>query len=71
LDDFTRSCLLLFVLLNPFTMSVYLRDLVKNLDTATLARQPARAGVISFLVFATFAVAGASLPPSLSRRSWS
>jgi small neutral amino acid transporter SnatA (MarC family) len=58
LDDFTRSCLLLFVLLNPFTMSVYLRDLVKALDTATLARQLARAGVISFLVFATFAVAG-------------
>ncbi len=58
MDDFTRSCLLLFVLLNPFTMSVYLRDLVKNLDTATLAQQLARAGVISFLVFATFAVAG-------------
>lgn len=58
MDDFTRSCLLLFVLLNPFTMSVYLRDLVRVLDAATLARQLVRAAVISFLVFATFALAG-------------
>jgi small neutral amino acid transporter SnatA (MarC family) len=57
-DAFTRSCLLLFVLLNPFTMSVYLRDLMKGLDMATLARQLLRAAAISFVVFATFAVTG-------------
>lgn len=57
-DAFTRSVLLLFVLLNPFTLSVYLSDLMKALDLATLARQLVRAAVISFAVFATFAVVG-------------
>lgn len=58
MDDFTRSCLLLFVLLNPFTMSVYLADLVKRLDAAALAQQLVRAAIVSFAVFAIFAVAG-------------
>jgi multiple antibiotic resistance protein len=58
LDSFTRSVLLLFVLLNPFTMSVYLRDLMRVLETQDLARQLLRAGIISFIVFATFALAG-------------
>jgi multiple antibiotic resistance protein len=57
-DAFTRSVLLLFVLLNPFTMSVYLSDLMKGLDLSSLARQLLRAAVISFVVFATFAVTG-------------
>ncbi len=32
MDDFTKSVLLLFVLLNPFIMSVYLIRLVRALD---------------------------------------
>jgi multiple antibiotic resistance protein len=58
MDDFTRSCLLLFVLLNPFTMSVYLRDVLRGLDFAPLAHQLLRAGAISFVVFALFATVG-------------
>lgn len=58
MDDFTRSSLLLFVLLNPFTMSVYLRDLVRSAELATLAHQLVRAALISYAVFAVFAIAG-------------
>lgn len=58
MDDFTRSTLLLFVLLNPFTMSVYLDDLIKALDPANLARQLVRAGIFSYVVFTLFAVTG-------------
>lgn len=58
MDTFTRSCLLLFVLLNPFTMSVYLRDVLQKLEILPLARQLFRAGAISFVVFVVFALAG-------------
>lgn len=57
-DQFTRSCLLLFVLLNPFTMSVYLRDLIHELELVPLSKQLLRAGIISFLVFVLFATSG-------------
>ena len=58
LSSFTRSFLLLFVLLNPFLMSVYLAELIKALDVRTFAQQLGRAAVISFVVFALFAWAG-------------
>lgn len=58
MDSFSKSWLLLFVLLNPFTMSVYLMGLMQSLDARMLARQLFRAGLISFVVFVIFAWAG-------------
>ena len=58
LSSFTRSFLLLFVLLNPFLMSVYLVEVIKALDLRSFVQQLGRAAVISFVVFALFAWAG-------------
>ena len=58
MDSFARSFLLLFVLLNPFVMSVYLLELVRTLERRRFARQLTRASVISFIVFVAFAWAG-------------
>jgi multiple antibiotic resistance protein len=61
LDSFTRSFLMLFVLLNPFILSVYLLELVKALSFHRFAAQLLRASIISFVVFATFALTGDAL----------
>jgi multiple antibiotic resistance protein len=61
MDLFVRSFLLLFVLLNPFILSVYLGELVTALDLRHFGRQLARAMIISFVVFAAFAWAGEAL----------
>lgn len=58
MDTFSRSLLLLFVLLNPFIMSVYLMELVKGLTFSYFARQLIRAGMISFTIFLLFAWTG-------------
>jgi multiple antibiotic resistance protein len=58
MDTFTKSLLLLFVLLNPFIMSVYLLGLIRSLDGRVLARQLLRGGLISLVVFVVFAWAG-------------
>lgn len=55
---FTESFLLLFVLLNPFIMSVYLIGLVRELSFRDFAAQLLRAGLISLPVFLAFAWAG-------------
>ena len=39
MDTFTKLFLLLFVLLNPFIMSVYLMELIKALEFPDLANQ--------------------------------
>lgn len=58
MNAFTESLLLVFVLLNPFIMSIYLLELVKGLDPGAFSRPLLRAGVISFVVFALFALTG-------------
>jgi len=58
MDSFIRAFLLLFVLLNPFIMSVYLGELVSDLDLRTLARHLLRGAGISLIVFLFFAWAG-------------
>jgi multiple antibiotic resistance protein len=49
---------LLFVLLNPFLMSVYLGELVHSMTVAVFARIVIRAGLIAALVFIVFAIFG-------------
>lgn len=58
MNAFVESALLVFVLLNPFIMSVYLLELVKGLESRAFSIQLLRAGIISFVVFALFALAG-------------
>jgi len=55
---FVESATLLFVLLNPFLLSIYLLDLVQKLTPGSLAKVLSRAALISLLAFSAFAVAG-------------
>jgi len=57
-EQFIKSVLLLFVLLNPPLMTVYLIDLIRGLDRATFNRVLLRGGAISAAVFAAFALTG-------------
>jgi multiple antibiotic resistance protein len=56
--DIIRSWALLFVLLNPFLVSIYLTDVVEKLPRATFLRVLLRAGLIAGIVFICFALLG-------------
>jgi len=58
MDQFTRSILLMFVLLNPFILSVYLIDVIRDLTFPILARHLIRAAIVSLVAFWTFAILG-------------
>lgn len=58
MELFLKSSLLLFVLLNPFILSVYLIELIKGMEFRDFAQQLIRAALISFVVFVLFAWAG-------------
>ena len=58
MDEFFQSMLLIFVLLNPFIMSVYLLSLIKEVSFGQFTRIMVRAGLISFCVFFLFAWLG-------------
>ncbi len=55
---FVESAVLLFVLLNPFLLCIYLLDLIQQLDGRGFGRVLLRASVISGVVFVAFACAG-------------
>lgn len=55
---FIKSAWLLFLLLNPFLMSVYLMALIRDVDRQTFALVMRRAHFLSFIVFSLFAVFG-------------
>lgn len=58
MDEFIKSSTFLFVLLNPFLMSIYLLDLIEELDGKTFARVLVRGTFISGIVFSVFALCG-------------
>ena len=58
MDQYIRSFLLLFALLNPFLMSIYLLDLIHDLDGRVFARVLIRGSLIATTVFALFAWGG-------------
>jgi multiple antibiotic resistance protein len=58
MTDIIRSWALLFVLLNPFLVSIYLTDVVEKLPRATFIQVLIRAGIIAGLVFVCFALLG-------------
>ncbi len=53
-----ESAVLLFVLLNPFLLCIYLLELIQELDVRRFGRVLVRAAVISGAVFVFFACAG-------------
>ena len=58
MGDFVSSFTLLFLLLNPFLLIIYLTDLVQEQDLGSFFRILLRAGVISGVVFTIFALLG-------------
>jgi small neutral amino acid transporter SnatA (MarC family) len=60
-DTHVASALLLFGLLNPFLMSVYLIDLITDLPRTLFVRVLARGALISSIVFSFFAWTGDAL----------
>ncbi len=58
MDNFTDTFLLFFVLLNPFTLSIYLLEVIKGLDLFQFSKQLLWAACISLLAFTGFALAG-------------
>lgn len=59
--DFISSATLLLTLLNPFLVIVYLVDVVQKLEQEKFHRVLVRAGVISIVVFCSFAILGDSI----------
>lgn len=58
LETHVATALLLFALLNPFLMSIYLLDLITDLPRAIFVKVLARGALISALVFSVFAWSG-------------
>lgn len=58
MSQFLQSTLFLFILLNPFLMSVFLLELLRELPPSDFLRVLLRASVISGAVFALFALGG-------------
>lgn len=58
MTDFYRSAILLLVLLNPFALSIYLVEILRNHSSKVVGRIVFRACLISWSVFAIFAIAG-------------
>jgi small neutral amino acid transporter SnatA (MarC family) len=58
MTDIIQSSLLLFTLLNPFLVIVYLIDVVQKLEKVQFRRVLLRAGLIATVVFCAFAVIG-------------
>ncbi len=56
--DFIRSTTLLFMLLNPFLMVVYMIDVFDKLPMPTFRNVIIRAGIISIIVFSVSAMLG-------------
>lgn len=59
--NFAKSFAFMFVLLNPFLMSIYLQDLLQSLSTAEFLKVLTRGSIISFVVFMLFAWSGDKL----------
>ncbi|MBN1379839.1 MAG: MarC family protein [Gammaproteobacteria bacterium] len=59
--ELLRSASILFVLLNPFLMSIYLISLIKELSLREFIKVMIRAHLISGIAFVIFAMAGESI----------
>jgi len=57
-DIILKSAILFFVLLNPFLMSIYLLDIIQEVELKTFARIILRATIISLVAFSLFVLGG-------------
>lgn len=57
-SDLIDSVILLFLLLNPFLIIIYIIELVQDSSAVEFWKIVLRAGIISFLVFSIFAILG-------------
>ena len=71
MNEIIRSVLFLFVLLNPFLIIVYLVDIVKNKSALIFRKVLIRAGIISFIVFSSFAILGDTIFNNLLQANFS
>jgi multiple antibiotic resistance protein len=55
---FWKAVMVLYILLNPFLMSVYLQPVLEDLDSLAFSKVLLRSGCISSLVFSCFAILG-------------
>ncbi len=60
-EPIIRSFTLMVVLLNPFLMSIYLLQIIRELDRRTFGTVLARGGLISVIAFIAFAALGDAL----------
>lgn len=58
MSEFFRAATLLFVLLNPFLLVIYLVDVIGKLQFSAFVRVLTRAGAIALVVFVLFAILG-------------
>lgn len=58
MEPFIKSVTLMVVLLNPFLMSLYLADLIDELDNRQFTRVLTRGAIIATTVFVVFALTG-------------
>lgn len=58
MSPYAQSFALFFTLLNPFLMSIYLLDLINDLDASVFLRVLARGSLIAGVVFVLFAWGG-------------
>lgn len=58
MNEFLRSVALLFLLLNPFLVIIYLVDVVQRLERPVFRGVMLRAGMIALVVFCAFAILG-------------
>jgi small neutral amino acid transporter SnatA (MarC family) len=58
MTDLIKSAILMFVLLNPFLVIIYLVDMVEKLDRKQFARVLIHGSLIATAVFCSFAVLG-------------
>ena len=65
MTDFIKSAALLLVLLNPFLVIIYLVDVVEKLGRRQFTQVLVRAGLISGLVFCSFALLGDAIFSSI------
>ncbi len=70
MDEMISSITMLLVLLNPFLIIVYLIDIVKKKSKAIFIRVMIRAGIISSIVFCSFALLGDTIFKSVFNASF-
>jgi multiple antibiotic resistance protein len=58
MEQFLKSAMILFVLLNPFSMTIYLISIIRDVDGQLFRRVVLRAVIISATVFTLFAWTG-------------